>query len=61
MPSVHRLDDENKSQGSEDAAAWRSDATGERIKFVPGLLPYTMRYTNRPTGIQQVISFRGHR
>jgi acyl-homoserine lactone acylase PvdQ len=49
-----------KAQGSEDAAAWRSDATAERIKFVPGLLPYTMRYTNRPTGIQQVISFRAH-
>jgi hypothetical protein len=29
--------------------------------FVPGLLPTTMRYTNRPTGIQQVISFKGHR
>ena len=27
---------------------------------MPGLLPYTMRYTNRPTGIQQVISFGGH-
>ncbi len=29
----------------------------ERIKFVPGLLATTMRYTNRPSGIQQVISF----
>ena len=47
------------SQGS-DPTAWRSDATRERITFVPGLLPYTMRYTNRPTGIQQVISFGGH-
>ena len=27
----------------------------------PGLLPTTMRYTNRPSGIQQVISFNGHR
>ena len=27
----------------------------------PGLLPYTMRYTNRPSGIQQVIEFSGHR
>ena len=27
----------------------------------PGVLPTTMRYTNRPSGIQQVISFRGHR
>lgn len=50
-----------QSQGTEDPAAWRSDATAERIKFIPGLLPYTMRYTNRPTGIQQVISFSGHR
>jgi acyl-homoserine lactone acylase PvdQ len=40
---------------------WRADATGERIDFAPGLLPYTMRYTNRPTGIQQVIEFTGHR
>ena len=32
-----------------------------RYGFAPGLLPYTMRYTNRPTGIQQVIEFKGHR
>jgi hypothetical protein len=44
-----------------DPAAWRADATRERISFAPGLLPYTMRYTNRPSGIQQVIEFRGHR
>jgi acyl-homoserine lactone acylase PvdQ len=44
-----------------DPTAWRADANRERIKFVPGLLLYTMRYTNRPTGIQQVISFDGHR
>jgi Penicillin amidase len=47
------------SQGP-NPAAWRSDATRERISFVPGLLPFTMRYTNRPTGIQQVLSFFGH-
>jgi hypothetical protein len=47
------------SQGP-NPSAWRSDATRERISFVPGLLPFTMRYTNRPTGIQQVISFGGH-
>ncbi len=41
--------------------AWRADATRERIDFAPGLLTYTMRYTNRPTGIQQVIEFKGHR
>ena len=42
-------------------AAWRADATRERITFAPGLLPYTMRYTNRPSAIQQVIEFGGHR
>jgi acyl-homoserine lactone acylase PvdQ len=47
-----------QAQGTADPTAWRSDATAERIKFVPGLLPLTMRYTNRPTGIQQVISFK---
>jgi hypothetical protein len=47
------------SQG-QNPANWRSSATRERIKFVPGLLPFTMRYTNRPTGIQQVLSFSGH-
>ncbi len=39
---------------------WRSSATAERITFVPGLLTFTMRYTNRPSGIQQVVSFFGH-
>jgi hypothetical protein len=48
-------------QGTGDPAAWRADATAERISFTPGLLPTTIRYTNRPTGIQQVISFKGHR
>jgi acyl-homoserine lactone acylase PvdQ len=48
-----------KSQGP-NPSAWRSSATNERIKFVPGLLPFTMRYTNRPTGIQQIVSFSGH-
>jgi acyl-homoserine lactone acylase PvdQ len=44
-----------------DPNGWTADATRERISFAPGLLPYTMRYTNRPSGIQQVIEFRGHR
>ena len=48
-------------QGTADPQAWRADATAERIEFVPGLLPTTLRYTNRPSGIQQVISFEGHR
>ncbi len=48
-------------QGSSNPYAWRADATAERIHFAPGLLSTTMRYTNRPSGIQQVISFNGHR
>ena len=42
----------------QDPSAWRADATGERITF--GLLPATMRWTNRPT-FQQVITFSSHR
>jgi hypothetical protein len=49
------------AQGTPDPAAWRADGTAERIHFVPGLLPTTMRWVNRPSGIQQVISFDGHR
>ena len=48
-------------QGTSNPYAWRADATAERIHFAPGLLSTTMRYTNRPSGIQQVISFNGHR
>ncbi len=48
-------------QGTPDPSLWRSDAVRERIEFVPGLLETTMRYANRPSGIQQVISFDGHR
>ncbi len=48
-------------QGTSDPSQWRSDANRERITFAPGLFTETMRYTNRPTGIQQVISFDGHR
>jgi hypothetical protein len=44
-----------------DPSAWRADANAERISFAPGLLTTTIRYTNRPSGIQQVISFNGHR
>jgi acyl-homoserine lactone acylase PvdQ len=41
-------------------STWRSDATSERIRFVSGVLPDTMRWTNRST-FQQVMSFSGHR
>jgi len=47
-------------QGSSNPADWHSSATAEQIHFGP--IPIvTMRYTNRPSGIQQVISFNGHR
>jgi hypothetical protein len=43
--------------GSADPSSWYSSATAEQIKFSP--LPLiTMPYTNRPSGIQQVISFK---
>jgi acyl-homoserine lactone acylase PvdQ len=42
-----------------DPAAWRADATGERIRF-SGFIPNTMRWTNRPT-FQQVVVFGSHR
>ena len=48
-------------QGTKDPKKWRSDAERERIEFLPGLLQTTLRYTNRPSGIQQVISFNGPR
>jgi len=48
-------------QGTADPAAWRADANAERITFAPGLLPLRIRYTNRPSGIQQAVSFSGHR
>jgi acyl-homoserine lactone acylase PvdQ len=49
------------AQGTEDASRWTADANAERIRFLPGLLPTTIRYTNRPSGIQQVLTFTGHR
>ncbi len=42
-----------------DPADWYSSATDERISFIPGLIPFTMRWTNRST-FQQVIEFTGH-
>ncbi len=47
------------AQGT-DPTAWRSNANTERINFTTGILPDTMRWTNRPT-FQQVVSFAGHR
>ena len=48
-------------QGSSNPADWRADATAERIRFAGIPFQKTMRYTNRPSGIQQVISFKGRR
>ena len=43
-----------------DPAQWRESRSENLIKFGP--LPLIdMDYTNRPSGIQQVISFNGHR
>jgi acyl-homoserine lactone acylase PvdQ len=47
------------SQGA-SPSAWHADANPERIHFSGGLLPATMRWTNRPT-FQQVMSFSSHR
>ena len=41
-------------------SSWRADATLERIRFTSGVLPDTMRWSNRPT-FQQLMSFSGHR
>ena len=43
-----------------DPAAWRADATAERIRFAPGILTRTMRGSNKPT-FQQAITFATHR
>ncbi len=48
-----------KTQGA-DPTQWRANATAERINFTTGILPDTMRWTNRPT-FQQILSFNRHR
>jgi acyl-homoserine lactone acylase PvdQ len=58
--AINKAGDDLQAQQGSNPSAWRASATAERISFVPGLLPFTMRYTNRPTGIQQVLSFGGH-
>ena len=56
--AIDRAGNELAAKQGANPAAWRASATRERITFVPGLLTTTMRYTNRPSGIQQVLSFR---
>ena len=41
-------------------SSWRADATGERIRFTSGVLPDTMRWSNRST-FQQLMTFSSHR
>jgi acyl-homoserine lactone acylase PvdQ len=44
-------------QGTPDPAAWRASAIADQFSYTP--LPLvTSPYSNRPTGIQQVISFK---
>jgi acyl-homoserine lactone acylase PvdQ len=47
------------SQGNPDPDVWRAEAG--RTRFVPGLLQRTIRFTNRPSGIQVLATFNGHR
>jgi acyl-homoserine lactone acylase PvdQ len=58
--AIDQAGDELEAAQGPNPASWRADATAERIRFVPGLLGKTMRWTNRPT-FQQVISFSRHR
>ena len=44
------------AQQGMDPAAWRESAADQTIHWTP-LPMFPMAYTNRPSGIQQVISF----
>ena len=46
--------------GTADPSQWRADATAEQIRFSP-INILTMAYTNRPSGYQQVVAYKGHR
>ena len=46
--------------GTADPSQWQSSATAEQIKFSP-INILTMAYTNRPSGYQQVVAYKGHR
>jgi acyl-homoserine lactone acylase PvdQ len=48
-----------RQQNTSDPSQWRASATAIQIRFTP-LNVFTMQYTNRPNGIQQVISFNRH-
>ena len=49
-----------KQQGTATPSAWRASATAIAIHFAP-INVFTMSYTNRPSGIQQAITFNRHR
>ena len=59
-PRSTPLPRELEAKQGPDPSRWRADATAERIRFTSGVLPDTMRWTNRPT-FQQVMSFSSHR
>ena len=46
--------------GTPDPSQWRSDATAEEIRFSP-INILTMAYTNRPSGYQQIVAYKGSR
>jgi hypothetical protein len=58
--AIQQAGDQLAAEQGPNPAGWHASATAEEIVFVPGLLTYKMRYANRPSGIQQVLSFSGH-
>lgn len=58
--ALNQAGNELAARQGPNPADWHSSATAEEISFVPGILTYKMAYTNRPTGIQQILSFSGH-
>lgn len=61
LAALGKAGDELAAAQGPDPALWRADATKERLSFAPGIVTTTLAWTNRPSGIQQVISFDGHR
>jgi len=59
--AIKAAGDELAAKQGPDPTRWRADARAECITFVPGVLSVTMRYTNGPSGFQQLVNFTGHR
>ena len=55
-----RGSDADQAAGPATPSAWHASASAIAIHFAP-LNVFTMSYTNRPSGIQQAISFNRHR